>query len=240
MKNVIVRVDVDTPTDSLLLNKLRFKKGYLRYLFKALDLSSEYGVKMSFMFRVPYTAPSDEIVQSIRDIDGEIALHSEGFSKDDIVREKRFLEARVGEIFGVSYHGCDLDDKILYKLTRNRRIIQVSGTPFHSLLAGFKYHADGYCEKQTYLRFGDKKIMVFPSHLNLDHASVDQVKEFLTQMPLPVLLFHPNYLERYGFRRPTLPSITEVFGHMRKMGYVTKTFKELYLELVESGDVEVI
>lgn len=53
-KSVIVRVDVDTPTDSLLLNKLRFKKSYLRYLFGVFDLSMEYGVKMSFMFRVPF------------------------------------------------------------------------------------------------------------------------------------------------------------------------------------------
>lgn len=244
MKNVIVRVDVDTPTDSLLLNKLKLKKGYLKYLFDVFGLSREYGVKLSFMFRVPFTLPSDEIVRGIQDVDGEIALHSEGFSVDIIMREKKLLEERVGEVFGVSYHGCDLEDNILYKLTRNKRIIQVSGTPFHSMLAGFKYHADGYCEKPTYLRFGNRKIVVFPHHLTLDKTPhsppKEKVEEFLTKKPLPVLMFHPNYLKHYGFRKPTLSGIREIFNYINKMGYATRTFKEMYLRLVGSGDVEMV
>lgn len=240
MKDVIIRIDVDTPTDSLLLNKLRVKRRYLSYLLNVFDLAREYGVKMTFMFRVPYTIPSNDIIQNIKEIDGEIALHSEGYSKEEIIREKRQLEARIGEVFGVSYHGCDLNDYILYKLTRNRRIILVSGTPFHSLLAGFKYHADGYCKKPTYLRFGDRSIIVFPSHLTLDNTPKEKVEEFLTKMSFPILMFHPNYLKHYGFRKPTLSIIREVFNYINKMDYTTRTFKETYLRLVESGTVELV
>ena len=240
MKNVVIRVDVDTPTDSLILNKLKLTSRYLSYLFNVFDLSREYGIKMTFMFRVPYTLPPDDIVQNIKEIDGEVALHSEGYSENEIIREKRLLEARTGEVFGVSYHGCDLDDHILYKLTGNRRIILASGTPFHSMLAGFKYHACGYCEKPTYLKFGDRSIMVFPGSLTLDHAPIEEVKEFLEKESLPVLMFHPNYLKPYGFRKPTLPAIRQIFHYINKMDYETKTFKDMYLQLVDCGNVEMV
>lgn len=228
--SVIVRVDVDTPTDSLLLNKLRLKRNYLKYIEETLKIVREYGARITFMFRVPYTLPESSLVEELNDYNCEVALHSDGFTLENIIQEKELLKESAGEVYGISYHGCDLDDYIIFKLTRNRRIIMASGTPFYSLLAGFQYDANGYYVNHiSYLNLEGKSLMMFPSYVTLDKLSHNSVEEIF-QRSLPIFMFHPNYLNNYGFRKPTLPILKKVFDYMSRHDYITKTYKEVCLD----------
>lgn len=76
-KTVTFRIDVDTPTGSLLLNRLHLKWGYLNYLRVLLELMREFGIKATFMFIPNRTTPSPEILGEVLDTGSEVALHAD-------------------------------------------------------------------------------------------------------------------------------------------------------------------
>jgi hypothetical protein len=225
-QTAVLRVDVDTPTSSLLRNKLRIKTPYLAYLDTVFNLCDEFRCPMVFMFRVPDTLPTNKVIERIRETKSEAALHSEGISTARIVWEKKMLENKTS-ISGISFHGNDLDDHLLALVTRNPKFRIPPGTPFQALEAGFKYYSDGYCDTPTFLSLGTKRLLLFPKVVCLDMMTVENMKEHIESHTFGNLLFHPNYLLSYGLREPTLRKVRFALETLRKHNFTITTYEQI-------------
>jgi len=123
-KQVIFRIDVDTPTGSLFLNRLHLKIGYLQYLRTLLSLLAEFSLKASFMFIPNRTTSSPEILGEVLDTGSEIALHADEVLATKLAEQKLEMERAIGrQVVGLSYHGRDLMDFLVHKITRKNRYV---------------------------------------------------------------------------------------------------------------------
>ena len=241
---VIFRVDVDTPTASLILNKVQLKLNYLQYLNNLIDLMAEFGIRGTFMFIPNRTTPPADIVGRILDTGSEIGLHAVEVLPDRLRREKSEMEEKTGsQICGLSYHGWDLLDFVLSKLTRKSRYVAYHN-PFASLLAGFCYDATGYPYVRSPLEFlytSDTRILLFKACLTITHKrnaalvlksyrSLAGWAGFL-QDGLNVFMIHPNHLGRYGFRSAKREVVRAVFDHVVKHGAEVRTYAEVCSEV---------
>jgi len=234
-KEVIFRIDVDTPTGSLLLNKLHLKRGYLGYLRTLIALMKQFGIKASFMFIPGRTTPSPEILGEILDTDSEIALHAVEVIPETLCKQKAEMEKDVGRpILGISYHGRDLLDSVLHELTRKSRYVAYYN-PFESLLAGFRYDATGYSylpDEPTFLHLSERRILLFKGYVDITWGSrygppMPKPDDKYLRQGLNIFMIHPNYLDRYGFRRATRDDVRAVFGHVVKQEARVRTYAEV-------------
>lgn len=228
-KSVTFRIDVDAPTGSLLLNRLHLKWGYLSYLRTLLGLMREFGIKGTFMFIPNRTTPSPEILGDVLDTGSEIALHADEVLPARLAEQKAEMEGAIGRhVSGISYHGRDLIDFIVHKITRKSRYVAYHN-PFSSMLAGFRYDATGYLSGQPdFLHLSGRRILLFhkyrditlgPRILNLDST--------LLQESVNICMIHPNYLDKYGFRRERRDEIRAIFEHVSKQEVQIKTYVEI-------------
>lgn len=228
-RQVIFRIDVDTPTGSLLLNRLHLKQGYLRYLDTLISLLTEFGIKASFMFIPRRTTPSPEVLGQVLDTGSEIALHADEVLAPKLAQQKEEMEQLVGRpVLGMSYHGRDLSDVLVHRLTRKNRYVAYHN-PFASLLAGFEYDATGYlAERPEFLRMGAKSILLFQNYRDITLGPpIGSRDETLLQRDMNIYMIHPNYLDRYGFRRSRRDDVKHVFEHVRKQGVRVRTYAEV-------------
>jgi peptidoglycan/xylan/chitin deacetylase (PgdA/CDA1 family) len=228
-KQVIFRIDVDTPTGSLLLNRLHLKHEYLRYLKTLFRMLTEFGIKASFMFIPGRTIPSGEILGELLDTGSEVALHADEVLPDKLAQQKTEIERAVGSpVSGISYHGRDLIDLVVHKVTRKSRYIAYHN-PFSSMLAGFRYDATGYLrERPEFLRLSNKRILLFQNYRDITLGPpIASLDETLLFQPLSVYMIHPNYLDKYGFRRSRRDDIRRVFEFVMKQGAQVRTFAEV-------------
>jgi len=228
MKQVTLRVDVDVSNSSLIKNKLGIN-GECKYFNKVLEICEEHGIKIVVMFRPIYAVPSEETINATLEHKHEICLHADSVSAEGLVRERNLLEkcAKV-KIDGLAYHGGDLIDNFVFKVLRKEKYRGHPGTPFQAMLAGFKYDATGYentPRAPTLLSMGKNSIIVFQQHMTIDWLSPEKV-ESLFKNDYTILVFHSNYLSRYGFRKPTLPILERVFNYIRKSDFEQLTFTE--------------
>jgi len=229
MKKVTTRVDVDVPNSSLLKNKLKIKGG-CKYLQRVLKVSEEHGIKLAVMFRPVYAKPAQEIINAVLEHGNEIALHADNISVAGLTKERRLLET-IGNIRveGLAYHGGDLIDNIVFKIFRKEKYGGSPGTPFQALLADFKYDATGYSNtptKPTLFSMGKKSLIVFQHHATVEGIPGLQKTESLFKNDYTILVFHSNYLWRYGFRKPTIRLLEKIFDYIRKSDLEQLTFTE--------------
>ena len=228
-KQVIFRIDVDTPTDSLFLNRLHLKHGYLHYLRTLFHLMGEFGIRASFMFIPNRTAPSPDILGEVLDTGSEVALHADEVVPERLARQRMEMEQIVGRpIIGISYHGRDLIDFIAQTITRKTRYV-VYHNPFSSMLAGFRYDATGYLtDRPEFLHLSDKRILLFQNYRDITLGPpITRLHESLLLQPLSIYMIHPNYLDKYGLRRPRRGQIRTIFEHIVKRGAQVRTFAEV-------------
>lgn len=228
MKKVTIRVDVDVHNSSLIKNKLKINSG-CKYLTRVLKICEEHGIKLVFMFRPIYAMPAAEIIDAVIKQGNEIALHADNISVAELIRERKLLETRSNvKIEGLAYHGGDFIDNILFKIFKKEKYRGNLGTPFQALLAGFKYDATGYLNtpsNPTLLSMGKKSIIVFQGHATIDWISPRKI-ESLFRNDYTILMFHPNYLGGYSFRKPTIYLIEKIFDYVRKSNFEQLTFTE--------------
>ena len=226
---VVFRIDVDTPTGSLLRNRLHLKLGYLRYLKTLIELMEEFGVKATFMFIPNRTTPTPEVLGRILDTKSEVALHADEVLSRTLAIQKAEMEMAVGrEILGVSYHGRDLIDFIVHKITRKNRYVAYHN-PFSAMLAGFRYDATGYLRsKPEFLRLGDKRILLFQTYRDITAGrQISNLDEVLLKEPLSNFMIHPNYLDKYGFRRRRREEVRAIFEYVVKREAQVRTYGEI-------------
>lgn len=228
MKKVTIRVDVDVPNSSLIRNKLKIDSG-CKYFTRVLKICEEHGIKLVVMFRPIYAMPAAEIIDAVLKQGNEIALHADNISMAGLIRERKLLETRSNvKIEGLSYHGGDLIDNIIFKIFKKEKYGGSPGTPFQALLAGFNYDATGYPNtppNPTLLSMGKKSIIVFQGHETIDWISPQKI-ESLFRNDYTILMFHPNYLWGYSFRKPTIHLLEKIFDYVRKSNFEQLTFTE--------------
>jgi hypothetical protein len=227
-KQAVFRIDVDAPTGSLLSNRLHLKHGYLRYLRTLIRQMTEFGIKATFMFIPNRTTPTPDILGEILDTQSEIALHADEVLPGKLAQQKTEMERAVGEsISGISYHGRDLIDFIVHKITRKNRYVAYHN-PFSSMLAGFRYDATGYVQNRPeFLSLSDKRILLFPNYRDITLGPPIVRFESLLQQQLNLYMIHPNYLDKYGFRRSRRDEIRAIFDHVTKRGAQVRTYAEV-------------
>jgi hypothetical protein len=228
MKKVTLRVDVDVSNSSLLKNKLGIDGG-CKYFAKVLRTCEEHGIKLAVMFRPLYAMPSEELIEATLEHKHEICLHADNVSASGLSMEGQLLEKRAKvKIEGLAYHGGDLIDNLIFKVFRKEKYLGHPGSPFQPMLAGFKYDATGYAdtaEAPTLLNMGKNSIIVFQQHITIDWLPQEKI-ESLFRNDYTILLFHSNYLWRYGLRKPTMQLLERVFNHIRKSDLEQLTFSE--------------
>lgn len=226
---VVFRIDVDTPTGSLLLNRLHLKQGYLRYLRTLIRLMKEFGIKATFMFIPNRTTPSVEILGEILDTKSEVALHADEVLAQTLAAQKVGMEKAVGrEISGMSYHGRDLLDFVVHKITRKNRYVAYQN-PFTAMLAGFRYDATGYLQAPPeFLHLGSKRILLFQTYRDITAGpQISNLDETLLKQPSNIFMIHPNYLDKYGFRRRRSDEIRAIFELVVKREAQVRTYGEI-------------
>ncbi len=230
MKEVVLRIDVDTPTGSLALNRLRLRFGYLHYLRNLISLLKEYQAKASFMFIPNRTTPTRDLADELRDLGCEIGVHADEVLSERLRGQREQFERIVGgRVLGITYHGRDLVDLVIHKLTRKNRYVAYHN-PFVSLLAGFAYDATGFASgKPRFLRYGEEKILLFQSYRDITAGSlVNDVDPSWYGSDFTVLLIHPNYLDRYGFRKRRKNLVERVLDYARRNDIEFRTYGEVY------------
>jgi hypothetical protein len=234
-REAVFRFDVCSPTASLCLNRLHLKFGYLKHLQLIISLMREHGIKGTFMFIPFVTTPTKEVLGELSDLECEVAVHADEVLPDRLSSQRKMMERVVGqEIVGVSYHGRDLSDLIIHKLTGKTRYVSYHN-PFVSLQAGFKYDASGFASgKPEFLQFGRRRILLFQSCRDLTGGSKDLTGPRISPMPesifedsMSIFLIHPRYLNRYGFMRKRIDSVRNVFDYVRKTDIPTRTYHEV-------------
>jgi hypothetical protein len=229
-REVIFRFDVCTPTASLLLNRLHLKFGYLHHLKVIVSLLREHGIRGTFMF-IPYrTTPTEDVLGELSDLRCEVAVHADEVLPGRLSTQREMMERIAGrEVSGVAYHGRDLSDILIHKLTGKTRYISYHN-PFVSLQAGFKYDATGFTSgKPEFLEFGGRRILLFQSFRDLTAGPrIGQVPESMFEDSLNIFLVHPRFLKRYGFMKGRIDSVRNVFDYVRKLEISTKTYREVY------------
>jgi len=228
MKEVTLRVDVDVSNSSLLRNKLGVNGG-CRHFSKVLKICEEHGTEIAVMFRPIGAMPTEDIINATLEQKHEICLHPDSVSVTGLSMERRQLEDRAKvRVEGLAYHGGDLIDTLAFKLLRREKYRGNPGTPFQAMLAGFKYDATGYHntpETPTLLSMANSSIIVFQQHHTIDWVPEEKI-ESLFRNDYTILAFHSNYLDGYGFRKPTFPVIEKIFGYIRKSDFEHLTFSE--------------
>jgi peptidoglycan/xylan/chitin deacetylase (PgdA/CDA1 family) len=228
-KTVTFRIDVDTPTGSLLLNRLHLRSGYLRYLRTLVGLMREFGIRATFMFIPNRTTPSPEILGEVLDTGSEVALHADEVLAAKLTEQKKEMEEAIGRpVSGLSYHGRDLLDFFVHKITRKNRYVAYHN-PFSAMLAGFRYDATGYlATRPEFLRTSEKRILLFHSYRDITLGPpILDLKGTLLQHSMNIYMIHPNYLDKYGFRRERRHEIGAIFDHISKSGVRIKTYVEI-------------
>lgn len=228
-KTVTFRIDVDTPTGSLLLNRMHMKRGYLRYLRTLLGMMREFGIKATFMFIPDRTTPSPEILGQVLDTGSEVALHADEVLPAKLKEQRAAMERVIGRpIFGMSYHGRDLIDFLAHKITRKNRYVAYHN-PFSAMLAGFRYDATGYLpDRPDFLRLSGKRILLFHNYRDITLGPpISDLGRTLLQQSANIYMIHPNYLDRYGFRRQRRDDIRAIFEHVSKSKAQIKTYVEI-------------
>jgi len=228
MKKVTIRVDVDVPNSSLIRNKLKIDGG-CKYLTNVLKICEEHGIKLVVMFRPIYAMPAAEIIDAVLKQGNEIALHADNISMAGLIRERKLLETQSNvKIEGLAYHGGDLIDNIIFRIVKKEKYGGSPGMPFQALLAGFTYDSTGYPKtppNPALLSMGKKSIIVFQGHITIDWISPRKI-ESLFRNDYTILMFHPNYLWRYSFRKPTIHLLEKIFDYVRKSNFEQLTFTE--------------
>jgi hypothetical protein len=241
-KEIIFRFDVCTPTASLLLNRLHLKFGYLDHLKLIISLVREHGIRGTFMF-IPYrTTPTEELVGELVDLRCEIAVHADEVLPDRLSSQREMMERIAGrEVVGVSYHGRDLSDILIHKVTGKTRYLAYRN-PFVSLQAGFKYDATGFISgKPEFLEFGDRRILLFQSCHDLTagpritQLPQNHFAESMFADTLSIFLIHPRFLKRYGYMRGRMHSIRNVFDYLRRKDIPTRTYQEILGRFLDEG-----
>jgi peptidoglycan/xylan/chitin deacetylase (PgdA/CDA1 family) len=228
-RTVTFRIDVDTPTGSLLLNRLHLKPGYLRYLRTLLGLMREFGIKATFMFIPNRTTPSAEILGEVLDTGSEVALHADEVLSTRLAEQKADMERSIGKpVAGLSYHGRDLIDFFVHKVTRKNRYVAYHN-PFSAMLAGFRYDATGYLANQPgFLRLAGNRILLFNGYRDITYGPpIPDIKSTLLQQSINIYMIHPNYLDKYGFRRKRRDEIRAIFDHVSRSEVKIKTYVEI-------------
>jgi len=229
-KQVVFRIDVDTPTGSLVLNRLHLRKGYLKYLGTVIQLMKEFGIKASFMFIPARTTPTPEILTELLDTESEVALHADEVLPERLAEQKAEMERTVGRsIVGISYHGRDLVDLIAHAITRKHRYLAYHN-PYSSMLAGFRYDATGVyqIEKPEFLHLSNRRILLFPSYRDITYGEpIARLEEIMLQKELNIYMIHPNYIDKYGFRRKRRDEVRSVFEYVTRKEAQVRTYAEL-------------
>lgn len=228
-KTVTFRIDVDTPTGSLLLNRLHLKWGYLNYLRVLLELMREFGIKATFMFIPNRTTPSPEILGEVLDTGSEVALHADEVFPAKLTEQKAEMEKTVGRpVSGISYHGRDLIDFLVHKITRKSRYVGYHN-PFSAMMAGFRYDATGYLRDQPdFLHLTGRRILLFHKYRDVTLGpQISDLEDTLLQQSMNLYMIHPNYLDKYGFRRERRDEIRAIFEHVSKHEVEIKTYVEI-------------
>lgn len=228
-RTVTFRIDVDTPTGSLLLNRLHLKSGYLHYLRTLLDLMREFEIKATFMFIPNRTTPSAEILGEVLDTGSEIALHADEVLTTRLAGQKLEMERVVGRpVSGLSYHGRDLIDFLVHKITRKNRYVAYHN-PFSAMLAGFRYDATGYLANQPdFLSLTGRRILLFHNYRDITLGPpIADIGGTLLQQSMNIYMIHPNYLDKYGFRRKRRDEIRAIFDYVSRSEVKIKTYVEI-------------
>ena len=228
-KTVTFRIDVDTPTGSLLLSRLHLKWGYLRYLRTLLGLMREFGIRATFMFIPDRTTPSAEILGEVLDTGSEVALHADEVLPTKLAEQKVEMEKTIGRpVSGMSYHGRDLIDFVVHKITRKSRYVAYHN-PFSAMRAGFRYDATGYLtDEPDFLRLSGKRILLFHNYRDITLGPpISNLGDTLLQQSMNIYMIHPNYLDKYGFRRQRRDDIRAIFEHVSKSEVEIKTYVEI-------------
>lgn len=237
-------MDVCAPTASMLSNRLKWPRDYLKYLNVLIGLIRENGVKATFFFIPGRTVPTSAISRDLVDLQCEIAMHADEVLPQLLLSQRQRMEQMIeDDIHGLSYHGRDLSDFIIHKLTRKNRYIAYHN-PFASLRAGFRYDATGFVsDKPRFLEFGNERILLFPGFIDLTAGSfavryktycdpeplsrIGEVTDPVSDAALSIFLIHPFYLSRYGFKKSRMRSVASVFDYVRKNNIPTKTYNEV-------------
>jgi len=240
-KEVIFRVDVCVPTGSFWLNRLHVNLGHLNYLDRILLLMRDNGIRATFMFVPHRTIPGEELVGEIRDLGSEIALHADEVDPIKLASQREQMTAVVGEkVVGISYHGRDLSDLIIHKLTRKTRYISYHN-PFVSLQAGFEYDVSGFSlDRPRFLSYAGRRILLFQPCVDITSQSQSrQVDERMFGDHISVLLIHPFLLGRYGLRKSRMDEVDGMFNYVRKKEFVIRTCKDVLREICQGKDTDI-
>lgn len=190
---------------------------------------TEFGIKASFMFIPNRTTPSPEILGEILDTRSEVAFHADEVITSKLAAQKAEMERVIGRpVSGISYHGRDLIDLLVHKITRKNRYVAYHN-PFSAMLAGFRYDATGYlADRPDFLRLGENRILLFHKYRDITFGPpISDLAGTLLQEQMNIYMIHPNYLGKYGFRRRRRDDVRAIFEHVSKRDVQIKTYVEI-------------
>jgi len=196
------------------------------------------------MFVPNRTMPMKTLIGELADLGCEIALHSDEVLPDRLSSQRETMERVIGDkIYGVSYHGKDLSDQFIHKLTGKTRYVSYHN-PYVSLQAGFEYDATGFTSgRPQFLEYSGKRILLFPGFSDITagpipvqydtydkpakHDTKTWAIESVFDKPLSIFLIHPFYLNRYGFKKGRIDLVGRIFDYVRRNGLAVRTYKQV-------------
>jgi len=194
-----------------------------------ISLMREHGIRGTFMFIPDRTTPTKELLGELFDLKCEVAVHADEVLPDRLSSQRKMM-ARISEreVVGISYHGRDLSDVLIHKVTGKTRYVSYHN-PFVSLQAGFEYDATGFSSnKPEFLEFGGRRILLFQGFQDLTAGPrLGQLPESMFGDTLSIFLIHPRYLKRYGFMKERIGSVESVFDYVRRAEIPTRTYHEV-------------
>ena len=188
---------------------------YLENVQLSIELERMYNARATYFFRV-VTAPTNEILEELKKHRHEIAYHADrDYSYSTFYSDLKLLEKIVkSKIYGYSKHG--------FSPIR-------SGAPWDEgkiiefgVKAKLKYLAQGEGHPEWKYPKRVSGLWVFGHHRTLKKVKPREIKEYVSQESLPLILVHPEDL--------SIPGEKEKFEEVLTLGRV-KPIIEVVLEI---------